>query len=165
MMMQEAIDVNVFVRNILDALSPVVPNALTTSLARKEITVVLDPTRMGEGLKALISDDCQALSGGSVVVIETRFLPITDTEAACDETGCALLSISFSPKPGGHTHRERLRFMYGVVKQHRGSMRVSRDQLNGERVSIYLPCRRPADNHHVWLHYDRQTKSESRPHL
>jgi hypothetical protein len=165
MMTQEAIDVNVFVRNILDALSPVAPNALTTSLARKEITVVLDPTRMGEALKTLISDDCHTLSGGSAVIVGTRFLPITDTGATGDEAGCALLSISFSPKPGGHAHRERLRFIYSVVKQHRGSMRVSRDQFHGEQISIYLPCRRPADSPYVWLPYDRQTQPESRPRL
>jgi hypothetical protein len=165
MMKQSILDVNLFIRNIVDALPQAPGNTLTTSLARKELEVVLDPGRIGEALKALLSDNCRASIGGSAISISTSFLPIANAQEAGDENGCVLLSVTFSPKPGGHTHREGLRYMFRLVKQHHGSMRVSRNLFLGEQINIYLPCRRAIDRPQVWLPSDSQIQKNSMPPL
>jgi hypothetical protein len=165
MMKQGTLDVNVFIRNLVDTLPQVPNNTFITSLAHDELEVVLDPGRMGEALKALLPNNCSASLRGSAITIRTSFLPIVNTQEEGDETGCAHLSITFSPKPGGHTHREGLRYMFRVVKQHHGSMRVSKNQFQEERISVYLPCRRPTDRPQVWLRSDPQIQPNTTPHL
>lgn len=164
-MKQSALDVNVFIRNLVDGLPQVPGNIITTSLPGKELEVELDPGRVGEALKALLPQRCPALLSESAISIRTSFLPIVNAQEAGDNNGCVLLSITFSPKPGGRTHREASRYMFKVIKQHHGSMRVSRNQYLGEQVNIYLPCRRPTDRPQVWLRSDAQIQQSSRPHL
>jgi hypothetical protein len=140
-MKRRVVDVNVFVMDLVNALSSVADRniAFRTTLAHEQLMVMLDPLQMGEGLVALIRGACQGFVNGSLVTIGTGFLPVCNPRDAGDETGCVFLSISLKRKSYARGLEEGVQSVLRIVKQHSGSVRISNNRFDEEQLNIYLP--------------------------
>lgn len=140
-MKRRVLDVNVFVEDLVNVLSPVADGSITfrTMLAREQLMVMLDPSQMGEGLVTLIQGACQGFANGSVITIGTGFLPVCNSHDAGDETGCVFLSISLKRKSYARGFEEGVQSVLRIVKQHSGSARISSNRFHEEQLNIYLP--------------------------
>jgi hypothetical protein len=138
-MRPKVIDVNTFLRNLIDTFPPDETCLLETAPACGELNVMLN-AGIAEALGHFIQCSSSASARARTVAIRTSFLPMVDAQSIDPEAGCVLLSIHVDIDHGDLD----LRAVSGMVKQSSGSIRILHDRPDGIWVNIYLPRHRPS---------------------
>jgi two-component system NtrC family sensor kinase len=111
-----------------------------------------DPDQLRQCLLNLMSNAVDAMSpGGGKLTVSTRApdsqyveLVVSDTgEGMTQETMSKLFTPFYTTKPPGKGTGLGLSIIYGIVKMHRGDIRVESEPGQGTTFSILLPVRLP----------------------
>ncbi len=160
------LDVNETVRGVVKLLSRTLDKEirLETSLLASPATVTGDPTQLDQVLLnlALNARDALAGRGGGRIEFSTANFRMEEEYCARNpgavpgetiallirDTGCgipaAIISRIFEPffttKPPGQGSGMGLSMVYGIVKNHGGTVRVQSEENVGTTFSLYLPA-------------------------
>jgi len=130
-----------------------------TSLSRTELTVFADAVQLEQVMMNLATNARDAMPGGGTLTVMTKILELGQARTDNGENAwkCAMISVSDTGSGMDEEVRERmfepffttkepakatglgLSIVYGIVKQHNGSINVTSDPGRGTKLSIYLP--------------------------
>ncbi|MGD0232151.1 MAG: ATP-binding protein [Syntrophorhabdales bacterium] len=132
---------------------------LRMSLSRSELTVLADPVQLEQVMMNLATNARDAMPGGGTLTIHTRVvkerrpafggdgnegkcatISVSDTGSGIDERERENIFVPFyTTKEPGKVAGPGLSIVYGIIKQHKGSINVTSDPGRGTTLSIYLP--------------------------
>jgi two-component system NtrC family sensor kinase len=125
---------------------------IVEQLDRRLPAIQADPDQLRQCLINLMSNAVDAMApGGGTLTIATRRpdrghieISVSDTgEGMSEETISNLFTPFFTTKPPGKGTGLGLSIIYGIVKMHRGDIRVESAPGHGSTFSIVLPTRLP----------------------
>jgi two-component system NtrC family sensor kinase len=110
-----------------------------------------DPDQLRQCLLNLMSNAVDAMADGGTLTVSTRIPDSQHIELAVSDTGTGMdeetLSKVFTPfyttKPPGKGTGLGLSIIYGIVKMHRGDIRVESALGQGTTFIVVLPVRLP----------------------
>jgi signal transduction histidine kinase len=115
-----------------------------------------DADQLRQCLVNLMTNAADAMTpGGGVLTVSTRRAGVAHIEISVSDTGAGmseevqskLFTPFFTTKPPGKGTGLGLSIIYGIVKMHRGDIRVSSEEGKGSRFSVTLPIRLPGLKH------------------
>jgi signal transduction histidine kinase len=115
-----------------------------------------DPDQIRQCLLNLMSNAVDAMSpDGGTLTISTRSLGRSHVEISVSDTGSGmseetmgkLFTPFFTTKPPGKGTGLGLSIIYGIVKMHRGDIRVQSEPGKGTNFTLVLPTRLPDSAH------------------
>lgn len=137
---------------------------LQMELTDQDLPVMIDAVRFEEVLVNLISNAVDAMPHGGMLTVITECLKLgsdlTDGNYNGKSGGCAILKVAdtgvgmtkkvkkrifdpfFTTKEVGKGAGLGLSAVYGIIKQHNGSIRIESQIKKGTEVKIYLPLAR-----------------------
>jgi signal transduction histidine kinase len=130
-----------------------------TSLCRAELTVMADAVQIEQVMMNLATNARDAMPHGGTLTVETRAVGVCHplAEDGKNAGGCAMISFSdtgagidehvrdrifvpfYTTKEPGKAAGLGLSIVYGIIKQHNGSINVTSQPGRGTTLSIYLP--------------------------
>lgn len=125
---------------------------IVQQLARGLPTIQADPDQLRQCLANLMTNAADAMApDGGVLTFSTRQPDAHHVEVSVADTGTGMseetLSSLFTPffttKPPGKGTGLGLSIIYGIVKMHRGDIRVQSAEGEGSQFTIVLPVRLP----------------------
>jgi signal transduction histidine kinase len=111
-----------------------------------------DPDQLRQCLVNLMTNAADAMApDGGVLTISTRRANGSQIEISVSDTGTGmsedvqsnLFTPFYTTKPPGKGTGLGLSIIYGIVKMHRGDIRVSSEEGKGSRFTVTLPLRLP----------------------
>ncbi|MBN1642621.1 MAG: cache domain-containing protein [Anaerolineae bacterium] len=112
-----------------------------------------DPDQLRQCLVNLMTNaaDAMATGGGGTLTVSTRRANVGYVEISVSDTGTGmseevqsnLFTPFYTTKPPGKGTGLGLSIIYGIVKMHRGDIRVWSEEGKGSRFSVTLPIRLP----------------------
>jgi hypothetical protein len=138
---------------------------LQMELTDQDLPVMIDVVRFEEVLVDLISNAVDAMPHGGMLTVITECLKLgtdlADGNYSNKSRGCAVLTVAdtgvgmtkkvkkrvfdpfFTTKEVGKGAGLGLSAVYGIIKQHNGSIKIESQIKKGTEVKIYLPLARP----------------------
>jgi signal transduction histidine kinase len=125
---------------------------IVRKLDSRSPVIQADPDQMRQCLLNLMSNAVDAMSpNGGTMTISTRAVGRTHIEISVSDTGAGiseetmgkLFTPFFTTKPPGKGTGLGLSIIYGIVKMHRGDIRVQSELGKGTTFTIVLPTRLP----------------------
>lgn len=130
-----------------------------TRLSQGDLPVSADAVQLEQVMMNLATNARDAMPGGGTLTIETKMVQMANMAADNGESAsrCALISFSdtgegmdettkehifepfYTTKEAGKATGLGLAVVYGIIKQHNGSINVTSDVGKGSRFSIFLP--------------------------
>jgi two-component system cell cycle sensor histidine kinase/response regulator CckA len=123
--------------------------------------VMVDPCQLTQVIMNLAANARDAMESGGLLTLETSILELAEPDAqlpgispgryavlAISDTGCGMdekirahiFEPFFTTKPEGKGTGLGLAFVYGIIEQSGGTIRVSSELGKGTTFKIYLPC-------------------------
>ncbi len=110
-----------------------------------------DPAQLMQVFVNLLNNAADAMPGGGAITITTRLSPGGTVEIDIADTGCGiaeenlgkLFTPFFTTKPFGKGTGLGLSIVYGIIKMHRGQIKVSSQPGKGTTFTVALPISPP----------------------
>lgn len=148
----EAVDLNQLIRRVVAAESRLARYnrvIISLDLVQDLPLIQADPGQMQAAISNLMSNGADAMPEGGKLVIRTR--KVNPSRIAIDvedqgvgipqEDQAKLYTPFFTTKPPGKGIGLGLSIVYGIVKMHRGDIRVDSQLSHGTKFTIELPVR------------------------
>ncbi len=130
-----------------------------TRLSQGDLPVSADAVQLEQVMMNLATNARDAMPGGGTLTIETKMVEMANLAVGNGENAsrCALISFSdtgagmdektkehifepfYTTKEAGKATGLGLAVVYGIIRQHNGSINVTSDVGKGSRFSIFLP--------------------------
>lgn len=110
-----------------------------------------DPAQLQQAFINLLNNSADAMAGSGTITISTKAMKSQFVEICVSDTGSGippeyldkLFTPFFTTKPAGKGTGLGLSIVYGIVKMHRGQIRVQSNPGHGTTFTITLPVRLP----------------------
>jgi signal transduction histidine kinase len=110
-----------------------------------------DPAQLMQVFVNLLNNAADAMPGGGAITITTRLSPGGTVEIDIADAGCGiaeenlgkLFTPFFTTKPFGKGTGLGLSIVYGIIKMHRGQIKVSSQPGKGTTFTVALPISPP----------------------
>ncbi len=126
---------------------------LATDFCDEETSVIADPVQIEQVVMNLATNSADAMPGGGRLTLETRAgvgrvsLRMTDTGEGMDEaTLDKIFDPFFTTKEVGKGTGLGMAMVYGIIRQHKGSIAVQSEPGKGTRIDISLPAGGPVES-------------------